>query len=97
MALLGIGVERAGQRLSSLVWDAMKVHKEGPVRPQIRPLAFNHLHTPFFTPMLSHPPPLTHPPSLLLPHAISLLYPHKKCCSKQLEFWVVESYTPTKL
>ena len=38
-----------------------------------------------------HPYPL----SLLLPPAISLL--SQKSCSKQLEFWVLESYSPTQL
>ena len=60
--------------------------------PQIGPLAFNRLCTTFYAPILS-------PPSIHHPHHYHMWchYPHKKSCSKQLEFRVFESYSPTKL
>ena len=59
-------------------------YKEGPIGPQMGPLAFNCLHTPFYTPILSlaHPVPAT--PITTTCNIMAL----KKSCSKQLEFWV---------
>ena len=48
-------------------------HKEGPVGQQIGPLAFNHLCTPFYIPILS-PPPLPTPISTMCNYH----YPHEK-------------------
>jgi len=45
--------------------------------------------------LYSYIKPTPYPPPLLLPHAISLL--SQKSCSKQLEFQVFESYSPTQL
>ena len=94
-----IGAWRAGQATKG--WPVSVIfnlecceHKKGSLGPQTGSLAFNCLHIPFCTPILS-PPSTTHPPPLLLPCAISLL--PQKSCSKQLEFWVLESYLPTQL
>lgn len=94
-----IGAWRAGQAtkgwLISFIFNLECCeHKKGPVGPQTGPLAFNCLRIPFFTPMLN-PPSTSHPPPLLLPRAISL--PSRKSCRKLLEFWVLESYSPTQL
>ena len=55
-----IGTWRAGQATKG--WPISVIfnlecfeHKEGPVRPQTGPLAFNCLHIPFCTPILSPP------------------------------------------
>ena len=66
-------------------------HKQGPPGPQIGPLAFNRLHTPFYTPVLS-PFSTPHPQPLLLSRAISLA--PQKSCSKQLECRVFENIHP---
>ena len=57
-----------------------------------RTLAFNCLSTPFYTPILS--PPSTHHH---YHYHMQYHYPHEKSCSKQLEFWVFESYSLTQL
>ena len=63
-----IGAWRAGQAMKG--WPMSVIfnlecceHKKGPVAPQTGPLAFNCLHIPFCTPILS-PPSSSHPPPL---------------------------------
>ena len=63
-------------------------HKEGPVGPQTGPLALNCLHIPFSTPTYIK---LTHHPYY---YHLQYHYRHEKSCSKQLEFWVFENYSP---
>ena len=60
-------------------------HKQGPPVPQIGPLAFNRLHTPFYTPILSSPP------LLLLPRAI--LLPSQKAAQNSLNFGCLQRYS----
>ena len=65
--LSSIGVQRAGYATKSWAMSFIFMislecyeHKEGPAGSQIGPLAFNCLHTPFYTPILS-PPSNYHP------------------------------------
>ena len=86
-----IGAWRAGQATKG--WQ-MSVffnleyceHKKGPVGPQTGPLAFNCL-------LYSYIKPTHHP----YYYHLQYHYHHKKSCSKQLEFRVFESYSPTQL
>ena len=93
-----IGAWRTGQATKG--WIIMSVifnlecceHKKGPVGPQTGPLAFNCLRIPFCTPILS--PPSTHHPYY---YHLQYHYRHEKSCSKQPEFRVFGSYSPTQL
>jgi len=64
-------------------------HKEHPLGPQIGPLAFNRLHIPFNTPILSTPS------TPALPHAI-LLLSWKKLLKNSLNSGCLR-YSPTQL
>ena len=74
-------------------------HRKGPVGPQTGPLAFNCLHIPFCTPILSPASSPTHHPYYYHPYYYHLQYHyrHEKSCSKQPEFRVFEGYSPTQL
>ena len=92
-----IGAWRAGQATKG--WPMSVIfnleccaHKKGPVGPLTGPLAFNCLRIPFCTPILS--PPSTHHPYY---YHLQYHYRHEKSCSKQLEFRVLESYSPIQL
>ena len=91
------GALRAGQAtkgwpMSVIFYLECCEHKKGPIWPQTRPLAFNCLRIPFCTPILS--PPSSHHPYY---YHLQYHYHHEKSCSKQLEFRVFESYSPTQL
>ena len=92
-----IGAWRAGQATKgwpmSVIFNLERCeHKKGLVGPQTGPMAFNCLRIPFCAPILS--PLSTHHPYY---YHLQYHYCHEKTCSKQLEFWVLESYLPTQL
>ena len=75
--------------MSSIFSSECCEHKQGPSGTQIGPLAFNHLHTSFYTPMYIEP-------TIPITTTLQYHYPHEKSCLKQLEFSVFESYLPTQ-
>ena len=90
-----IGAWRAGQAtkgwpMSVIFYLECCEHKKGPVGPQTGPLAFNYLRIPFCTPILS-------PPTTPITTTCNIITVTKKSCSKQPEFRVLESYSPTQL
>ena len=93
-----VGAWRAGQATKS--WQMSFIfnlqcceYKKSLVGPQTGPLDFNYLRIPFCTPILSSTSTSTHHPYY---YHLQCHYRHEKKCSKQLEFWVFESYSPTQ-
>ena len=88
LVLRGLGLAMKGWLMPFIFDLECCEHKEGPLRPQMGPLAFICLRTPIYALILSSP--TSHP------YHLQYHYSHDKSFPSQLKFLVLESYLLTQ-